>query len=195
MRKYLFYILLIVIVQPVFSQKEDGEKFLHNSKLYNTSDRWFTIGAGGGINTELQDREVNIDAAFHAKVWKLYLQTGLHRSSNEFIYDINLKKSKSGQKINDLYLGVGLRSSKLYSNVAFFAGPSWVYGSKYALDTISGLSVSFSTLGLYANFDYTYKLSYDLGIGVSLYSSYSKENLIYGFRIHLYFSGAFRKEV
>ena len=107
-------------------------------------------------------------------------------------------KSNSLQKVNDFYLGVGLRSSKLYSNVAIFMGPSISYGSKFhEVDPLSGddLFIGFTSPGIYANFDYTYKLSYDLGTGVSLYNSFSKDYHVYGFQFHLYFSGGFRRNV
>ena len=82
--------------------------------------------------------------------------------------------------------------------VAFFIGPSLAYGSKfYQYDPIDDENeyIGFTKLGLYANFDYTYKISYDLGVGVSIYNSYNSEYHIYGFQIHVYFSGAFRKEI
>jgi hypothetical protein len=194
--KISFIFIFIFITEYNYAQKSDI--FVHNEKVYNTVDRWFSFGIGGSVNTELQEREVNFDAAFHQRVWKLYLQTGFHRCSDEFLYDKSLILSKSLQRMNDVYIGVGWRSSKLYSNVSIFTGPSYSYGSRFHhYDDIADTEFfeAYKTVGLYSNFNFTYKLSYDLGIGVSLYDSYTKYYHVYGFRFHLYFSGAFRKEI
>jgi len=188
--------LFLFTIKTAFAQ--ESEIFVHNDKLYKTVDRWFSIGVGGSLNTELKEREVNFDAAFHQRIWKIYLQTGYHRCSDEFLYDASLLKSLSLQKMNDLYFGVGWRSSKLYSNVSFFTGPAYSYGSRFHhTDPISNADFfeAYNALGLYSNFNFTYKLFYDIGIGVSLYDSYNKYYHVYGFRFHIYFSGAFRKNV
>lgn len=204
--KIVFLITLILCVVNISSaqNKEDKEKkakkeekFLHNSMIFNKYDNWFTVGVGAGINAKFDQRESNINAAFHYKVWKIYMQTGYHRCSDEFIYDYKLHKSLSLQVLNNIYLGAGIRSSKLYSNVVFFSGPSIAYGSCFYYQDDDGYDFykGFTEFGWYSNFDYTYKLSYDLGLGVSIYHSINKSYHIYGFQIHVYFSSAFKKNV
>ena len=88
-------------------------------------------------------------------------------------------------------------SSKLYSNVAFFAGPSLAYGSKFHYISTNGTNnyIGFTTLGAYTSFEFSYKISYDLGLGISIYTSISKKYHVYGFQFQLYFSSAFKKNI
>lgn len=194
--KFQIFTILFCIFFATNLLAQDSEIFEHNRNVFKTEDRWLTFGVGGTLNTELQEREINIDLAFHQRIWKLYFQTGYHRNSDEFVYNFNMQKSNSVRVMNDLYLGTGLRISRLYSNVTFFVGPSYSYGSKlYSVDSLGNdTGIIYDALGLYTNFNFTYKLAYDLGIGVTLYDSYNKDYHVYGFRIHLYFSGAFRKK-
>ncbi|MCK4664657.1 MAG: hypothetical protein KAT68_17440 [Bacteroidales bacterium] len=188
-----FYFFLFVF--NLFAQ--NNEKFAHNKKIYGTQDNWFTIGVGGGVNSELKEREINFNAAYNFYIKKMLFHVGYHHSADKFFYDKNIRKNYTLQQLNDIYTGYGFRSSKLYSNVAFFAGPSLAYGSKFHYMDVNGKNnyIGFTTLGAYTNFEFSYKISYDLGLGISIYTSISKEYHVYGFQFQLYFSSAFKKNI
>jgi hypothetical protein len=118
------------------------------------------------------------------------LQVGYHSSSDKKIW------WRSDLKLNDLYMGIGKRWESTRYNFSVFGGPSYAYGSYiYNIpdSTPAGKNYPyrFKTLGFHAEAQATYKISYDLGLGLSLYTSLNQYYSVVGAQIHLFFSTAF----
>lgn len=194
-------IIAIILCSDALAQREDDPIFLHNRRLYARKDNWFTLGGGPGANLLQNAREVNLMALYHYQLPYVFVCGGYHRSSDVFLYGWDLQPRHTEQQLNDIILGTGYRKSYLYTNVAFFAGPTWAFGSAYygVSDEGENQYQYFDTwpgvMGFMANFEFTYKLYFDLGIGANFYTSVNRYYYVIGFQFHLYFSSALKKDL
>ena len=184
------FVCILSLSLNSYAQEEDKE-FVIDSTIFKKGSNWISISAGTGYNYGLKTQETNADVSLQLQIKKVCLQTGYHISSDEFFLNRSL------QKLNDFHLGVGVRSENTLTNFAVFGGPSYSFGSSYdgynsdSIKTYKG----FGTLGFYSDVQFTYKLFYDVGLGISLYSSLSKNYQVIGVQVHLYFSGAYKGRI
>jgi len=193
------------------------DEFVYKGKIYQSYSNWFSVGVGKSYytgTTEIDDG-LNISYNFHLKrlnsiiskqnslpkgsmrsaMSKLCFTVGYHYSSDATFI------ARSTQKLNDFYLGLGLRKETLHSNYAFFVAPTYSYGNYYRYsqrlqdDQVVRWYTSFQNYGLYAKAEYTYKLLYDLGIGVAAYANFNSKYTVYGVQLQIYFSGAFKGQI
>lgn len=156
------------------------------NKIYRQNASYVTLGYGAGYSFQSDAIEQNMAISYQHFVKKLGLQVGYHSSSNTRTW------WNSDQKLNDLFIGVGSRWEGTRFNAAIFGGPSLAYGRYSWVDQNDKTWVHFfSTPGLHAEVLATYKIVYDIGIGLSLYGSLNKEYSAAGAQIHLFFSTAF----
>lgn len=91
------------------------------------------------------------------------------------------------------HLGYGLRKETPKTNLAAFAGLSYYTGVVGIKDTSGNfVPVYYAAPGLYISGQAITKLSYDIGIGLEVFGELSKFQSIAGFKIILFFSGAYR---
>jgi hypothetical protein len=96
-----------------------------------------------------------------------------------------------------MYLAAGWRRETQKSNLAVFGGVSRAYGANFHHADSLGRNYyrGFTAPGFYASVDYTFKIFYDLGLGVSLFESVNRSYNVTGIQLHVYFSGAFKGEI
>jgi hypothetical protein len=156
-------------------------------RIYRQNASYITFGYGAGHSFQNGGLDQNMAISYQHFIKKLGLQIGYHSSSD------NRTWWNSDQKLNDLFLGAGKRWEGNRFNFAVFGGPTWAYGRYTWWDEVNQKSWVhfFSTPGLRTEVLFTYKVAYDIGIGLSAYGSLNKEYSVAGAEIHLFFSTAF----
>lgn len=162
-------------------------RIVHKNRIYRQNASYLTAAYGAGYGFESRMIEQNMTLSFQYFVKKVGLQLGYHSSSDNKIW------WRSYQKLNDLYLGAGKRWEGTRYNLSVFGGPGYAYGSYIAWneERQKEWAYGFSTLGFHAELQATYKISYDIGIGLSLYTSANTYYSVTGAQLHLFFSTAF----
>lgn len=191
---YIFLVLLTILLlnNAFYSHaQENNEEFIIGNKIYKSGSNWFKIAQGVGFHFWLNQFEYNTSFAYNIRIKKIYTQLGYHVSSDVFLTKATL------QRLNDVYLTVGLRKEKRYLNIAAFGGLSYAYGG--TLDHTEwkdGKSTKwfrgFSQPGLFGTIDISFKPLYDVGLGLSLYGSINKYYNVAGIQLHFYLSGAYK---
>jgi hypothetical protein len=168
-------------------------RVVHKNRIYRQNASYLTMGYGVGYSFPAKGFEPNMSFSYQHFVNQVGLQIGYHSS-----YSYSWWDSLSGnrlEKLNDFYLGVGKRWESSRFNLAVFAGPTWSYGFypvNILIDSVSSRRpYRFGTVGAHAEALVTYKLFYDLGIGLSLYGCWNNQYSVVGAQVHLFFSTAF----
>ena len=164
----------------------DG-RFILNERIYKKNSPYLTMAYGAGYNINKSTIEQNLLISYHHFIRNVGLSIGYHASSDIQVW------WRSYQKQNDLFLAGGWRLEGLRYNLGVFAGPSLAYGSYVAWsDEHEGnRAYGFTTLGGVAELQFTYRIFYDIGVGLSLYGSYNKDYAVAGAQVHLFFSTAY----
>jgi len=191
------YLLLFVTLFFVFTANGQGDKyeeFIIKDKIYKPGCSWLKFGVGNGYCWNRKVPEMNANLSFSTRIKNTYLQIGYHSSSDKFF------TMRSSQRLNDLYLAIGKRKESLKYNLSVFGGPSYAYGGNFDhYSFTNGYTYKwykgFTEIGLFASAEFTYKIFYDMGIGISLYSSYNKSYKVSGVQLHIYFSGALKGQI
>ena len=158
----------------------DSTFILKNKKLsyYNN---WLTVGGGFQQNLTYR-REIGfaggLDFNFHIK--KHYFQIGTMISGEKFGFYDNY----------EFHLGYGKRYEDKDIHFAGFAGISYSTGFAKVGDSI--YFRPFSVPGVYAQVEAVKKITYDVGVGLAFYVDWNQEQAIFGSRLILYFSGAYK---
>jgi len=164
----------------------DG-RILFNEKIYKENSPYLTLAYGFGNNFTQGGLEQDMMITYHHFIGDIGLGIGYHASSDIQVW------MKSWHKLNDFWLGAGWRYERLRYNLSIFAGPALAYGQyiEWDVDEQKDLSNYFRTFGGVAEIQFTYRLLYDVGVGVSLYGSMNKLYTVAGAQVHLFFSTAF----
>jgi len=164
----------------------DG-RILLNEKIYKENSPYLTLAYGAGSNLKQGGIEQSLMVSYHHFIGDIGLGIGYHTSSDIKIW------WRSYQKLNDLWLGAGWRYERLRYNLGIFAGPSLAYGSYIAWsdEHNENRAYGFTNVGGVAEIQFTYRLLYDVGVGISLYGSMNKLYTVAGAQVHLFFSTAF----
>jgi len=191
--KILFFVSILSIYFSFISHAQENkyEEIIIKNKIYKPGSGWLKFGEGFGYNTSLKSNEINTVISFSFRIKNNYFQIGYHVSSDKFL------SQKTFQKLNNLYVATGLRKESDKYNISLFAGPAYSYGGYYFnTDSLGNKRYKgFTEIGFLAIADYTFKIFYDLGFGLSLYDSINKNYNVVGIQAHFYFSGAFRGEI
>ena len=168
---------------------KDG-RILFNEKIYKKNSPYLTMAYGVGNNFSLGGLEQDMMITYHHFIGDIGLGVGYHASSDIQVW------MKSWHKLNDFWLGAGWRYEGLRYNLSVFAGPSFSYGQYIAWNDIKQKEYSnyFRELGGVAEIQLTYRLLYDVGVGLSLYGSLNRYYSVAGAQIHLFFSTAFVRD-
>jgi hypothetical protein len=189
-----FFIAFSVFGQEAEKKKSSGEspdstiilgkgRIVYKNRIYRQNASYLTMGYGAGYGFESKQVEQNMSLSYHQFIKKIGLQIGYHSSSDTKIW------WRSYQKMNDLFLGVGARAEGTRYNLSVFGGPSWSYGSYWIVRDSS--YHSFRNIGFHAEAQATYKIAYDIGVGLSVYTSLNRDYSVVGAEVHLFFSTAY----
>ena len=174
---------VIVINKKDTTAYDKKKEIALDGKRYRVYNNWLSVGAGANYNTRWPKDEKNIavDFSFHLK--KNYFIAGGFLSGTDFTAANNYS----------FHLGYGLRKEGNKYNLSAFVGPSLSYFRRPLSDSSNyNLGTVYSQVGGYAVIEAVYKLKYDVGIGGQLFCDYNQVQMIYGARILLYFSSAYR---
>lgn len=162
-------------------------RIVYKDRIYRQNASYLTFGYGAGYGFESEYIEQNMTLSYQHFIKQVGLQIGYHSSSDTKIW------WRSYQKLNDLFLGVGKRWEGARYNFSVFGGPSLAYGSYIAWNDVrqKDWAYGFTTGGLHAEVQATYKITYDIGAGLSLYGSVNRFYSVAGAQIHLFFSTAY----
>lgn len=172
-------------------QNDKYEEFIIGDKIYKPGSAWFKLSSGPSYNLNLETIESSSNLSYSFRVKDSYFQLGYHTSSNTFF------TLRSYQKLNDLYVSYGIRRETKKTNISAFAGPSFSYGGHYFDTDPYGRKryKGFTQLGLIINAEYTMKIFYDLGLGISAFGSFNRNYRVIGIQVHLYLSGALKGKI
>jgi hypothetical protein len=159
----------------------DSAFIIGNKKLkyYNS---WLTVG--GGIQQNLTYKRSygfagGVDFNFHIN--KHYFQLGTVITGEKFGSYDNYQ----------FHLGYGKRFEDNNIHTAVFAGISYATG--YAkVDSSGRYERAYKEPGLYLEGQIVKKITYDVGIGASVFLDWNQEQGIAGGRLIIYFSGAYK---
>jgi hypothetical protein len=158
--------------------------FVYNNKKLKFYNNW--ISAGGGIQQNLSYKKPvgfagGVDLNFHVK--HNYFQLGAILTGVRFGTYNNYQ----------FHLGYGKRTENKDFHFAGFVGASYSTGYfSTRIDSITVYTRVFQKPGLYAQFEAVKKITYDVGIGVSVFGDFNQEQSIIGIRGILFFSGAYK---
>ncbi len=162
------------------------KEIIYQFKRYRKWNNYLTGGGGFAMSPQRFDNQTvgGIDFNFHLR--NQYLQVG------GLLSGTNLRYAKNNLQV---HLGYGLRIERKKFNTAFFLGPSFSYGFFLVPDSTSSTKErpdTYSQLGGYACAQFVYKIKYDVGIGFDLFADYNERQQLYGGKIILFFSSAYR---
>ena len=164
-------------------------RVVYKNRIYRQNAPYLSMGYGAGYGFESTQIEQNMSVSYQHFIKKVGLQLGYHSSSDTKIW------WRSDQKLNELFLGIGTRWENSRYNFSVFGGPCYSYGSYIVIINKDSVDQEypyrFKTVGFHAEAQATYKISYDIGIGLSVYASINNQYSVVGTQVHLYFSTAF----
>ncbi|HSH65338.1 MAG TPA: hypothetical protein VLB84_05940 [Bacteroidia bacterium] len=169
---------------PGISHKRNiplDSEFVIDNKRFQYYNNWINIGIGAqqnltyGIGLGFLG---SADFNFHIK--REYFQLGGLLTGEHLGAYTNYQ----------IHFGYGKRFEDKDVHIAGFAGVS--YSTGYGRDSDSTYNRHYSEPGLFIEGELVKKISYDIGLGGSLFADWNKEQSMIGARFVLYFSGAFR---
>ncbi|MDI9342023.1 MAG: hypothetical protein QM534_15735 [Sediminibacterium sp.] len=193
---FLFFISVWMGVQAqptnIDNPRKDNEVYdrkaevIFEHKRYRVWNNYVTAGTGVAFSPQRFDVQRLGGGDFNFHLRDQYFQVG------GFISGTSLAYAKNNLQI---HAGYGKRIEKSKYNFALFAGPSFSYGFLLIKDTASTTGLSpqdYKEIGGYLSTQLVYKLKYDLGIGIELFADYNRKHQLFGGKIILFFSGAYR---
>lgn len=153
-----------------------------DGKRYRVYNNWITFGAGPMYHSENPRTQFSLGLDFHFHIKKVYLNVGGVMSGDQF----GIWNNYTG------HVGwIPWRKESEVKNMAAMAGFSYsqsykfIYAGHYESNRYEGL-------GLYAQFEYTMKLQYAVGLGTAFFVDWNKNRFLIGVRLDGYLSGAYR---
>lgn len=197
LRGFLLPGMFLLCFLSGFGQKVESDKydeFVNRNKIFKPYAGYLTLASGMSYNPYMASFEKSSSLGFHFRTGNIHFNTGYHVSSDRFFM------RRSNQLLSDIFLTAGYRKDTVKSNFGIWAGPVYGFGSTLdhvedADGVITEYYLSFHRIGFYAEAEYTFKLAYDFGLGISAYASANSAYQVAGLKLHVYFSGAFRGSI
>jgi len=158
------------------------EEVTIDGKRYRVYNNWVNVGSGEGINSSLPWTQYVLDVDMHFHFGKQYLQLGTFLSGDRFLSFNNY----------NAHLCYGKRWESRTRNIYVCAGPSYSWG--FPLVNGNYDVTMYKLYGVCAQAQYIFKHAYDLGLGITAFGDFNSRQTVYGLRLELYFSGAYRGE-
>jgi len=184
-------LLLLLLAAPVLHAQDTSQfvvkenfkrEIVVGDKRYRVYNNWVCFGAGPAYHSENPRTQfgIGIDFQFHIK--KNYFNMGGVLSGDYFGVWNNYTA----------HIGyVPWRKETEHKNIAAMAGLSYTQGYTY-LYAGHYESQRWDRVGLHAEFQYTMKVQYAVGIGPTFFVDWNQKRTIVGVRLDGYLSGAYR---
>lgn len=184
------YITILIIVKSLVGIAQNDsiaynpkQEIIYDNKRYRVYNNWVSVGGGAGYNTKWPKDERNASADFSFHIQQHYFRIGAFMSGRDFTASNNY----------NFHAGIGLRKEREKYNLSAFTGPSTSNFRRPLSDSVRyNLNTVYNELGLYTCVEAVYKLKYDVGVGGQIFCDFNKVQMVYGVRLILYFSGAYR---
>ncbi len=184
------YIIAFILLNSFvyFAQKDSvvfnpKQEIIYDGKRYRVYNNWISIGGGAGYNSKWPKDEKNVAADFSFHIQHYYFRVGTFMSGRDFTAANNY----------NFHAGIGLRKETEKYNLSAFIGPSTSNFRRPLSDSINyNLTTVYNEVGLYSCIEAVYKLKYDVGLGGQIFCDYNRVQMVYGVRLIVYFSGAYR---
>ncbi len=173
---------------------EDEDEVIIGNKLFNKKNYFLTVGSGYGLYMERPEFHSNFGADIHVGIRNHFFTVGYFYTGRKYITE------SWALQLNDIHIGYGWRKERIRHNHYAFVGPSLAMGFQYAYtDTIIVndepkiriWNEGFIQPGMYAEYQYTFKINYDMGIGLAAYTALSVAYQTVGLKAIIYLSTAY----
>lgn len=157
------------------------EEVLYDGKRYRLYNNYLTVGAGFLSSSIRHTVQKSVAADYNFHIRRHYFQAGLSMSGDEFLANNN----------SELRVGYGLRRERNTTNLAAYIGPTFFTG----VQGVQGVSdpTFYNGVGGYMCLQAVSKfIAYDIGLGGELFAEVSEKQTQFGFKIIIFFSGAYR---
>jgi hypothetical protein len=166
--------------KDTFNRKKE---IVYDGKRYRVYNSWLSVGAGANYNTRWPKDEKNTAVDFSFFVKQHYLRMGGFMSGRDFTAANNYS----------FHLAYGFRKEAIKYNLSAFVGPSLSYFRRPLSDSTNyNLGTVYNEVGGHAVLEAVYKVKYDVGIGGQIFCDFNRVQMVYGVRLIVYFSGAYR---
>jgi hypothetical protein len=164
----------------VYNSKKE---IVYDGKRYRVYNSWLSVGAGASYNTKWPKDEKNLGADFTFHLKQYYFRFGGFMSGSDFTASNNYS----------FHLCYALRKEAEKFNLSIAAGPSSSYFRRPLSDSSDyNLGTVYNMVGGFAAIEAIYKIKYDVGLGGQIFCDYNQAQMVYGVRLVVYFSGAYR---
>ena len=166
-------------------QRKDELKMERN--IYGNRFKVFNnyVNFGSGIGRPIESSKMlnptAIEYNFHIK--RSCFLLGYQRTDASGF----LNKPKQN-RMNDVHLCYGFRRETKVLNIAYYGGISRPWG-------IMNDTLSFRTIGIYAEAQFVRKLFYDVGAGITIFGHYNSMMSLFGIRLDIFLSGAYQGKI
>lgn len=180
---FFVFLSLSIYAQPK-GQFDRKKEITYDGKRYKVFNNYLTIGGGTEYNSFLQNTNLNLGGDLNYHISNIYFQSGFFLAGNRF----------GNWNHAQLHTAIGKRFEMTKVNLAGYLGGSISSINRPIYDSVIGeyRSNSIHPFGLHATAQFTYKFKYDVGIGFALFADINKAQSVYGIRLELYFSSAFK---
>ena len=179
-------IVFIFLSFAVFSQKRDSvyvpnKTIIIKNNKFKVYNNWISAGAGLADNFSHYGKQFTLGADFNFHLKMEYFQLGFFFVGDRF----------GAYNNYNYHFGYGRRVERTSFNLAYFAGLTYSTGYRKVNNLFSPDYV-YNQPGLYVNIQFVKKITYDTGIGPSLFFDINQYQSIGGIRLDVYFSGAYK---
>lgn len=188
MRTIFIFSLCFFFGKICFAQSDTAkfnpkQEIIYDGKRYRVHNNWISVGAGAGYNSKWPKDEKNASADFSLFIKEHYFRLGGFLSGSDFTSANNYS----------FHLCYGFRKETEKYNLSAFIGPSTSYFRRPLKDSTNyNLAKVYNAVGGYAVIEAVYKIKYDVGIGGQIFCDYNPIQMVYGVRLIVYFSSAYR---
>jgi hypothetical protein len=206
MKQHIYKIFFTLILSGPFwamaqSDLDPEAEFIYRGRHYIPHSPWWTVGGGYGYNFSEKVGEPNFMLDVHFRIKrKHYFGAGFVTQRERFFYNSDTlfySHRWNRQSVNSIHALYGYRVEKINRNYGAFIGPSFNWGYDYLHTDENGYDwhEGYIEPGIYASLQYTFKLYYDLGAGLSAFTNLTPSSQVMGLTLHVYFSTAFKREL
>ena len=186
--KYIFSFIFILNIGVSFAQKDTlpynrKKEIEYDGKRYRVYNNWISVGVGAGYSTRwvADQRNIGLDYSFHLE--KTYFRLGAFMSGVQLTSQNNIN-------FHGAYL---YRKETTGYNLSASIGPSYsVFKRPLADSSRYNLGTTYKEVGAYACLEGVLKIKYDVGLGAQVFADYNKVQMVYGVKLIVYFSSAYR---
>jgi hypothetical protein len=161
MKKTILVLLMFFSVNFIYAQKGDS-----------TYKYWMTVG--GWV-----DRDIRLNFNYSFSLGNNFYKVGYFIRGG---FSQNPSIGNDGYLYNSFDISIGKRFQSEWFQVAFFAGPSYVFGKK---QISPDNDEKFYTIGLETDVQLLFRPANEVGVGIGLYGNINFERSFVGININI----------